>query len=312
MSRPLRLFISYAREDEFHRLELEKRLKQLHREGLVETWHDRKLLGGDEWKQQIEQHLQESDVILLLVSPDFLYSDYCYDTEMKQAVARHEQGTATVIPIIVRPSDWKTTPIGIIQSLALPRISDAVSTCANPDVAWLNISDGIREITEKENIKFRISDKSTEAEEFVEVPNESLCIFSEKLNRTGKLHRLVTHYSGFDERIVHASKLEFQEQRVIEHKSLQTSGNLSPGSVVLTLSEYVVKNFAKNIVSVSLYRVIIEQSCLIKSPPRRGCLVPEITIFEAQLSSPTHNCVFKEEKTHDIGEYRTDGKSIFW
>src|SRR5437667_12875157 len=99
------LFFCYAHEDEQLRQGLEKQLRSLQRQGLVEMWHDRNINAGTEWEREIDNHLNTSQIILLLVSPDFMDSDYCYSKEMKRALERHELGEARVIPIILRPVD---------------------------------------------------------------------------------------------------------------------------------------------------------------------------------------------------------------
>lgn len=145
MNQPLRIFISYSHNDECHRLELEKHLSLLRRQGLIEPWHDRRIAPGHEWKKQIDQNLERADIILCLVSADFIHSDYCFDIEMERALKRHKDGTAQVVPIIVRPADWHTAPFGKIQ--ALPRDGKAITTWSNQDEAWSDVASGIRRLT---------------------------------------------------------------------------------------------------------------------------------------------------------------------
>src|SRR5206468_1074670 len=104
---PLELFFSYSHHDEALRDELEVHLSALKREGLIRPWHDRKIGPGKEWAGQIDERLKTADVILLLVSPHFVASDYCWDVEVSLAMKRHEEGTGLVIPVILRPADWK-------------------------------------------------------------------------------------------------------------------------------------------------------------------------------------------------------------
>src|SRR5215467_10843175 len=107
---PLSIFISYAHEDEPLRQQLEVHLSLLQRQELIDSWHDRHILAGEEWVNEIDKHLKAASIILLLISPDFFASDYCSDTEMKYALERHERGEARVIRIILRPCDWRTSP----------------------------------------------------------------------------------------------------------------------------------------------------------------------------------------------------------
>jgi len=98
-----KLFFSYSHEDAGLRDKLEEHLSLLKREGLIEAWHDRRITAGTEWKEAIDRHLEEADIILLLISASFMASEYCYDRELEQAMARHERQQARVIPVILRP-----------------------------------------------------------------------------------------------------------------------------------------------------------------------------------------------------------------
>lgn len=145
----LRLFYSYSHKDENLRDELETHLKLLQRQGLINSWHDRKIEAGDEWKNKIDENLKRADIILLLISADFIASDYCYEKEMKYALERHEQGSATVIPIILRDVNWKKAPFSKLQ--VLPKDGLAVTKWDDRDSAWRNISENIESIAiEKE------------------------------------------------------------------------------------------------------------------------------------------------------------------
>src|SRR2546423_7329297 len=139
---PFSLFYSYAHEDELLRQHLETHLSLLRRQGLISEWHDRRIAAGTEWKQEIDRHLEMASIILLLISPDFLASDYCYDIEMQRALERHQRGEARVIPIVLRPVDWHTAPFGHLQSL--PRDGKPVTEWDNRDAAFRDIAQGIR------------------------------------------------------------------------------------------------------------------------------------------------------------------------
>jgi hypothetical protein len=139
---PLKLFYSYAHRDEEYRERLETALAMLRRQGVVSEWHDRRIVPGTPWGDEISQHLEEADLIVLLVSPDFLASEYCFDIETKRALQRHEEGSARVIPIIVRVSDWKVAQFAKLQ--ALPKDSKAVRSWTDPDEAWQSVTEGIR------------------------------------------------------------------------------------------------------------------------------------------------------------------------
>jgi hypothetical protein len=145
--RAIEVFFSYAHEDEVLRNELAKHLRLLERQAIIAGWHDRQITAGREWAGAIDAHLQSAQIILLLVSADFLASDYCYDIEMQQAMTRHEAGEARVIPVIMRPVDWHSAPFGKLQ--ALPKDGRAVTNWPNHDDAFLDIARGIRAVAEE-------------------------------------------------------------------------------------------------------------------------------------------------------------------
>jgi tetratricopeptide (TPR) repeat protein len=118
----------------------------LRRQGLIETWHDRKIIAGQHLGNEISAALEAADVILFLVSSDFLASEYCYDIEMQRAMKRHEQGECTVIPLILRPCDWRDAPFG--QLLAAPRDGRPVSRWEDRDDALLDIARAVRRAVE--------------------------------------------------------------------------------------------------------------------------------------------------------------------
>ena len=144
---PLRLFYSYSHKDEAMREALETHLSLLRREGIIASWHDRRIIAGQEWKGQIDRHLDEADIILLLVSADFLASDYCYAIEMTRALARHEAGHTCVIPVIIRSVDWSSAPFAALQ--ALPKDAKPVTRWDDPDEAWTDVARGLRRAAEE-------------------------------------------------------------------------------------------------------------------------------------------------------------------
>ena len=143
----IKLFCSYSHRDEHLRDELAKHLKLLERQGLIESWHDRRIGAGEVWKEEIDRNLSEADIILLLISADFLASDYCFDIEMKAALERHAAAKAVVIPIILRPVDWHATPFSGLQ--ALPKNGKPVTTFDNLDIAFEQVATSIRAAIEK-------------------------------------------------------------------------------------------------------------------------------------------------------------------
>src|SRR6266516_6035144 len=111
------IFICYAHEDERLLNNLKKQLRPLQRKDLIDLWHDQNISAGSVWEEEINQHLNSAEIILLLISPDFMDSYYCYEIEMKRALERQERGEAVVIPIMLRPVDWESTPLSNLQVL---------------------------------------------------------------------------------------------------------------------------------------------------------------------------------------------------
>ncbi|WP_437330328.1 toll/interleukin-1 receptor domain-containing protein [Sorangium sp. So ce381] len=125
---------------------MEIHLALLEREGLLQSWHDRRIAAGDARASQIDKNLGEAEVILLLVSADFLASDYCFDSEMTRALERHDAGQARVIPVLLRPTDWHSAPFARLQ--VLPKDARPVTLWQNRDEAWTDVTLGIRRAVE--------------------------------------------------------------------------------------------------------------------------------------------------------------------
>lgn len=142
----LSVFISYSRSDDELKSELLKHLDPLYRMGWVEVWHDREIDPGTEWDREISEHLEAADLILLLVSVDFINSTYCYDIEMETAMERHDNEDARVIPVILRSCLWEHTPFAKLQ--ALPQDAKAVAAWSDRDEALANVAAGIRRVVE--------------------------------------------------------------------------------------------------------------------------------------------------------------------
>ncbi|WP_428242745.1 toll/interleukin-1 receptor domain-containing protein [Gynuella sp.] len=137
----LKLFYSYSHKDESYREKLETHLSILRRNKYISEWHDRRISAGSDWEEEINYNLEDSDIILLLVSSNFLASDYCYDTETIRALEKHESGDAVVIPIILSPCLWLESELKVLHSL--PNDNKAISVFENEDVAWLEVAEGI-------------------------------------------------------------------------------------------------------------------------------------------------------------------------
>ena len=146
-TKAIEVFYSYAHGDEKLRNKLEKHLSLLKRQGHITDWHDSKINAGMEWANEINTYLNTAHIILLLISPDFLSSDYCDSVEMKRAMERHDLKEARVIPIILRPVHWQSAPFSKLQ--ILPTNGKAVTLWSNRDEAFLNITESIEKVVKE-------------------------------------------------------------------------------------------------------------------------------------------------------------------
>jgi hypothetical protein len=142
--KPVEVFYSYSHEDEDLRVKLERHLSILRNQGLITEWHDRNISAGTEWEKAIDDHLNSAEVILLLISSDFLASKYCYSIEMTRALVRHDANEARVIPIILRAVSWRIAPFSKLN--ALPRDGKAITSWSNHDEAFTNVAEGIQAV----------------------------------------------------------------------------------------------------------------------------------------------------------------------
>lgn len=171
--RPVKIFYCYAYKDKRLLNELDTHLATLKRQEQVISWYDQEIMAGREWAQEINKHLNDADIILLFISPDFIASDYSYGVQMDTALKRHSEGSAYVIPIILRPSDNETAPFSKLKSL--PSNGRPVTKWSNRDEAMLNIIRGIRSVIktvrEKREESNKNAKKLTNPEKVAESPN---------------------------------------------------------------------------------------------------------------------------------------------
>jgi hypothetical protein len=147
----IEVFISYSHVDTNRFIELGKYLKVLKKRGMIIVWDSRRITAGKEWEGQIKEKLNSAGIILLLVSIDFLASDYISDVELKRAMERHEAVEARVIPVILRPCDWQAESFGKLE--AVPKDSKEhikpVSKWPLRDDAFNNVAARIKEVVEE-------------------------------------------------------------------------------------------------------------------------------------------------------------------
>lgn len=146
VSKPLRIFVSYSHRDEPGKERLLAHLKLLVRQGLIAPWDDRQIMATEEWEPALEQHLEDANLIILLISADFLASEYCWTVEMQRAMQRHYAGEAQVLPVFFQPCDWKGAPFDKLQGV--PWDAKPIADLANPEDGWTQVARAVREIVE--------------------------------------------------------------------------------------------------------------------------------------------------------------------
>lgn len=142
MADPLKLFISYSHADKDYLVNFTNYLANMKRQNEITAWTDRQITAGNEWRNVIDENLLDADIVIILVSPDFVNSEYCYDLEMGKAIERHRANSCRVIPIYIRVTDVKGSIIEEFQ--ALPDDRKPINKWSDTDEAWKNVIDGLR------------------------------------------------------------------------------------------------------------------------------------------------------------------------
>jgi LuxR family transcriptional regulator, glucitol operon activator len=170
----IKLFYCYAHEDRVLRDQLEKRLSGLKRYYHIVNWHDREILPGQDWERAIDEQLNSADIIFLLISPDFMASDYCYGIEMQHALQRHKEGNCLVIPILLRPTHWEGEPFGRLQLLP---------TDARPITRWPDRDEAFQDVAKEVS-------RAIKALLWLGFPNNNLPAHSTFLGHQAEINRL--------------------------------------------------------------------------------------------------------------------------
>ncbi len=161
--KPITLFYSYAHKDKQLRDKLATHLRLLQRQGYIADWSDQDIKPGQEWKKEVSKKLQTADIILLLVSPSFIATNYCEASEVDIALQRHDVGEAWVIPVLLRSVDWETSSIGKLQ--ALPYNLKPIANWNDRDSACTEISKNIRSLVmDLQNTRNKSNGESEEDE----------------------------------------------------------------------------------------------------------------------------------------------------
>lgn len=138
----VKVFISYAHKDEQFKDALVEHMSGLVRADIVSEWNDRKIVPGQDWSDQISENLASSEIILFLISSSFMNSDYCMGVEVQKALSMHKEGSAQLIPIVIRAVDWSDSDLSKIQGL--PKDAVPIASWGNEDEAWVNVIRGVK------------------------------------------------------------------------------------------------------------------------------------------------------------------------
>src|SRR5215213_277997 len=141
---PANAFISYSHADEKALERLHKHLAMLLRQGELEAWFDREILPGAKFDEEIMARLDASGMFIALLSPDYLASNYCYEKEFAHALRQAEDGKIQIVPVILEPCDWQSSPLK--QYNALPKNAVPISDWTNQNNAYLNVVEGLRRL----------------------------------------------------------------------------------------------------------------------------------------------------------------------
>jgi TIR domain/Bacterial regulatory proteins, luxR family len=143
------VFLSYAHRDKSLVDELKKSLTRLRREKAIDLLYDEEIAPGVEWKQEIDKYLSKANIILLLISPEFMNSDYCYSVQLRRAMERQERGEARVIPILLRPVYWQAAPFSKLS--VLPTNGNPITGPGwhSQDEAFFDVAEGIRKVIDE-------------------------------------------------------------------------------------------------------------------------------------------------------------------
>jgi len=268
---PVNLFLSYSRADSTLVETFLKHLAPLKTTGLVRTWYDRELKPGADWDREIQEHLEQSDIVVLLISADFLATDYCVTHEFRRALERHSDGEIRIIPVILRPVRWETTPIGQFQ--ALPTRAVPVSRWPSADEAFEDVVRGI-EGTVAEFSEARLSVRKARESFRLRVGLSALCdrqdqeaeflfTFDEEMSALARPQIFFTFGSDLDRHDLLVQRL-FNRQ-IISWVSLRNRSALG----VITLDPRVCTDMerTKKIFTVELYEAIYSQANQILPQP---------------------------------------------
>jgi len=147
LEKPISIFLSYAKEDKPFKDKLLKHLSSMIRRNQIDIWDDEQIAGGQNWKEEIESKLRTAQVAILLVSADFLASDFINDFEIPILLERGKKGEVSIVPMLIRPVYFQGSELSDFKGL--PKSGKPISNWQNEDEAWISVVGDLVEIIEK-------------------------------------------------------------------------------------------------------------------------------------------------------------------
>jgi hypothetical protein len=223
--RRVRLFVSYASSDAEYFAEFEKHLSGLRREQLIEYWHERQVAPGENVAARSEEQLELADIVVLLISADFLASDYIQEKHMARALQRHQAGRARIVPVIVRSAEWHSLPLGDLRPL--PKDGKAISTWQHQDDAWLDVVRGVRSLVQDARHTWSVAADNDSLRAQL---NEALAVkqnLSEQLAALRREHEeLFANHRHFDSEVAEAASSARAETRAANAQIAELTSKL--------------------------------------------------------------------------------------
>jgi len=214
----MKIFISYSHKDDNYKVELLKQLSNLQRDGIIDGWHDRKILPGEKWDDSIKKALYECEVVLFLISADFMASDYINNTEIKISLERYIKREIQIVPIILRPCLWNETEFGQFQ--ALPKDAKPLSTWKNIDEGLLDITKAIINIINT-NDKIKKEEKQIPKEEVKKKSKEKNVIDNSDIETKGNIR--------IGDEKLNDEKESFERKNIVKNSKIKSGGSFRLG-----------------------------------------------------------------------------------
>jgi hypothetical protein len=285
MAKGLKAFISYSHLDEPALERLKKHMAMLKRDGSIVEWFDQKIMPGGDIDAEISAHLQECELFIPLVTADFLDSKYCYERELARALARHEEGTMRVLPVIVQACDWKASPLGKIK--ALPKDGKPIADWTNENNAWLDVISQLRRVIEevfaapsklRDNTstakspltpKYRLKRDFDEVDKLEFRENAFLVFknyFEQAAAEIGGIENIKSRFSVIGDTGFSCTVVNRARNRGVAHVTVYASAGRSLGDITYSFQEHAEPNTANGWFQIEAdeYELFLEQNAMMR------------------------------------------------